>query len=163
MADKGSVDGPLFPKEIALAIEGLQGEQRQRILIALLQNDELSFSELMKITNMGNSLLANYVKELKRLLMIEQYYEHSRDDKSYSYYRISDFAKNIINALNNVMNPLQNIMFRYTRVCDIIEGFDSNSAISLPFLKDICSTHKGVVASSTPVLQIPIKRGQKNE
>jgi DNA-binding HxlR family transcriptional regulator len=152
---------PLFPSEIASAVEGLQGEQRQKILYALLVNDELSFTDLMKITEMSNSLLANYLKELKIQFLIEQYYEHRVNKEGYSFYRISEFGKRIIESLNNVMNPLPESWLKITRTIEIIESNDSNTALLIDSLINHEPLRTENIATSAMAPIIQIGRGKK--
>ena len=90
----------LFPGEISLAIQGLNNENRRKILYQLYNSDKLSFSELGRLTSIEPSLLAIHLKKLRKMLLVVQIYEFESKEKTYSYYEITNFCKRIIDALN---------------------------------------------------------------
>ena len=82
-----------FPYELSKAVEGLNNEYRQEILLSLNEVEKLSFSEIRKKVGISRPLLANHLKKLSQTLLVEHFYEHEVGNEIFSYYRISPFGK----------------------------------------------------------------------
>jgi len=89
----------VFPDEIRMVIKALSHEIRQAIMIQLMKNGELSFSELHKRLNISKVKLNNHLKNLFSSGLIDHYYKHELGDPRYSYYSLSKLGKRIINNL----------------------------------------------------------------
>jgi DNA-binding transcriptional ArsR family regulator len=85
-----------FPYELGKAIEGLNHEYRQKILLSLNEVDKLSFSEIGEKVDISRPLLANHLKKLAETLLVEHFYEHEVGNEKFSYYRISLFGKTLL-------------------------------------------------------------------
>jgi predicted transcriptional regulator len=85
-----------FPYELSKAVEGLDNEYRQRILLILNEEEKLSFSEISERINISRPLLANHLKKLSRTLLIDHFYEHAVGNEEFSYYKISSFGKALL-------------------------------------------------------------------
>ena len=92
-----------FPYELKIAIDGLNNENRQKILLILENEEKLSFSEIEKKSEIEKALLASHLKKLIRTLLVEHFYEHEVGNDKFSYYKISALGKlllqNILKAL----------------------------------------------------------------
>ena len=96
----------LFSYELKLAINGLNNKKRQTIISILGKHDKLSFSEIVKLTEIEKSLLTHHLKTLQKSLLITHFYEHTIGNDNFSFYELSAFGRILINALFNVMNPI---------------------------------------------------------
>lgn len=94
-----------IPEEIRDAINGLHGELRQTIFISLLKNGELSFSELEKRTGLSKPDLNFHLKKLINSMLVEHYYRDKIGNNRFSFYSITPFGHNFINALIQSLTP----------------------------------------------------------
>jgi len=92
-----------FPTELSQAIEGLNNEHRQNILLKLYSIPKLSFSELVGKTGIADSLISTHLRKLRDSMLIEHFYEHKVGREEYSFYRITKYGRRILNNLFNVI------------------------------------------------------------
>jgi predicted transcriptional regulator len=92
-----------FPYELRLAVDGLNNEYRQQILMILKDIDHLSFSEIKSKVNIKPPLLSSHLRKLTECLLIEHFYEHTLYDERFSFYRISSFGKRVVENLLDTM------------------------------------------------------------
>ena len=89
-----------FPKDLQLAIQGIQDTTRQQILLILDANKALSFSDIQKRMaqqmRIAKNTLAHHLKVLIRSLLVEHYYEHKVGVEQFSFYRISPFGHRVV-------------------------------------------------------------------
>ena len=57
-----------FPTELKLALKGLNNENRQKILLALLPHVKLSFADIQKTANVKKTLVPNHLDVLVKNL-----------------------------------------------------------------------------------------------
>ena len=88
-----------FPTELKLALKGLDNENRQKILLALLSHVKLSFADIQKTANVKKTLVPNHLDVLIKNLLIEHFYEHQLGEKKYSYYQLSQYGKSLLGHL----------------------------------------------------------------
>ena len=89
----------VFPPEIKRALEALGNENRQKIILNLIKKGKLSFSDLLKITNLNSSTLNFHLRELMKGSLINNFYKKSENQKDYSYYEITSFGKDFLKSL----------------------------------------------------------------
>ena len=107
---KDEIDMARFPYELGKAVEGLNNNYRQEILLALNEVERLSFSDIRKRVDISRPLLASHLKKLSKTLLIEHFYEHEVGEEKFSYYRISPFGKALLG------NMLGTLYFRRIRM-----------------------------------------------
>lgn len=88
-----------FPTELKLALKGLDNENRQKILLALLSHVKLSFADIQKTANVKKTLVPNHLDVLIKNLLIEHFYEHQLGEKKYSYYQLSQYGRSLLGHL----------------------------------------------------------------
>jgi len=88
-----------FPKELAGAIKGLDNENRRTVLFSLYYAPKKAFSEILKDTRLGDSLLSSHLRTLKDSYLVEQFYEHEVGREVYSFYALTKFGRNILTSL----------------------------------------------------------------
>ena len=88
-----------FPTELKLALKGLDNENRQKILLALLSHAKLSYADIQKTTDIKKTLVPNHLDVLIKNLLIEHFYEHKIGEKKYSYYQLSQYGKSLLENL----------------------------------------------------------------
>ena len=94
-----------IPEEIRVAIKGFDSEPRQKIFTSLLRNGELSFSELKKKTGLSKPDLNFHLKKLINAMLVEHYYRHKIGNDRFSFYAVTHFGYNFINALIQSLTP----------------------------------------------------------
>lgn len=88
-----------LPKELAGAIKGLDNENRRTVLFSLYHAPKMAFSEILKETGLGDSLLSSHLRKLKDSYLVEQFYEHEAGREEYSFYALTKFGRNIMTSL----------------------------------------------------------------
>jgi len=88
-----------LPKELASAIRGLNNENRRAILFSLYYAPKMAFSEILKETRLGDSLLSSHLRTLQDSYLVEQFYEHEMGNEKYSFYALTKFGRNILTSL----------------------------------------------------------------
>lgn len=88
-----------FPTELKLALKGLDNENRQKILLALLSHAKLSFADIQKTADIKKTLVPNHLDVLIKNLLVEHFYEHQLGEKKYSYYQLSEYGKSLLETL----------------------------------------------------------------
>jgi DNA-binding transcriptional ArsR family regulator len=94
-----------IPEEIRRAIRGLDSKYRAAIFIALYKHGELSFSELTEKLGIGKAELYYHLKELTKSALVEHYYKHELGAEQYSFYSVTQFGQNFIEALSGTLRP----------------------------------------------------------
>ena len=89
-----------FPLEIKRVLSALSQENRQNIVMFLIYNNKMSFSDLMKNTNLNSSTLSFHLKTLMQASLIDNLYIKSDNpDKEYSYYELTEFGKDFLHSI----------------------------------------------------------------
>ena len=88
-----------FPQELASAIKGLDNENRSTILLSLYYTSKMKFSEILKETRLGGSLLSGHLRTLQDSFLVERFYEHEMGNEKYSFYALTKFGRNILTSL----------------------------------------------------------------
>lgn len=95
-----------IPEEIRSVIKGLDSETRIAIIVALMKNTKLTFSELKQCLGLNSSSLSSHLSILQDGGLVINFLEWN--EKSYSYYMITDLAKIILELLFDIVtqNPI---------------------------------------------------------
>ncbi len=93
------IESKEFPPEINRVLTALSQKNRQNIVIFLLHNNKMSFSDLMKYTNLKSSTLSFHLKKLMHASLIDNFYIKSgSSDRAYSYYELTEFCKDFLES-----------------------------------------------------------------
>jgi len=118
-----------FPTELSQAIEGLNNEHRQNILLKLYTIPKLSFSELVGQTGITDSLISTHLRKLRDSMLIEHFYEHEVGREEYSFYKITKYGRRILNNLFNIVYIIteeRELEFIYMRERGIVTSISPN-------------------------------------
>lgn len=92
------------PSQLRRAIKTLSEEARLAILIVLLKNGEMTFSELSRAVDMSSSNLTHHLRKLVQAALVENYFQRRQDSEEYSFYKgtvfAEDFARNVLGVLD---------------------------------------------------------------
>jgi predicted transcriptional regulator len=86
-----------IPGEIRSVIKGLNDDARLAILLLLMKNDKMTFTELKNSLNLNSSSLSADLSLLQDGGLIANFLEWK--NKSYSYYVYTDLAKSVLRSL----------------------------------------------------------------
>ena len=91
-----------IPSQLRHAIKALSIDARLAIVVTLLKNEEMTFSELSRSLKMSSSNLTHHLKKLTQAALIENFFQRKEDSEEYSFYRATllaeDFLKNILRS-----------------------------------------------------------------
>ena len=97
-----------IPSQLRRAIKALSEDARLAIVVVLLKNGEMTFSELSRVLNMSSSNLTHHLKKLIQAALIENFFQRKEDSDEYSFYRATllaeDFTKNLLKS-QEVVTP----------------------------------------------------------
>jgi DNA-binding HxlR family transcriptional regulator len=89
-----------FPSEIKSALSALDQENRQKIILHLIQKPQLSFTALKDLTELKSSTLSFHLKKLMHASLIDNFYQKSENpQRKYSYYKLTEFGKDLCESL----------------------------------------------------------------
>lgn len=94
----------VFPQEIIDAGTGFNHKIRQKILSNLILKNELTYSEIKKIADTNNGNLNHHLHLLQKGSLIGKYVKKIKQDKTQSYYKITDFGKSFLNGMMTPIN-----------------------------------------------------------
>ncbi len=98
-----------FTEDLQSIIRGLDHPNRQEIIKALMKNNRMSFTEIRKETGINSSLLSNHLNNLIENLIVDRFYDHISEKKSYSYYELSSVGLRIVSALEAALYDVETI------------------------------------------------------
>jgi DNA-binding transcriptional ArsR family regulator len=90
-----------IPREIKDVITGLAHDIRLSIVIALLKNMKMTFTELKKLLDLNSSSLSYHLSLLQDGGLVDNIIEWK--DQSYSYYVITDVARSVLESLFDII------------------------------------------------------------
>ena len=97
-----------IPSQLRRAIKALSEDARLAIVVVLLKNGEMTFSELSRVLNMSSSNLTHHLKKLIQAALIENFFQRKEDSDEYSFYRATllaeDFTRNMLQS-QEVVTP----------------------------------------------------------
>lgn len=92
-----------IPSQLRRAIKALSEDARLAVVVVLLKNGEMTFSELSRILEMSSSNLTHHLKKLTQAALIENFFQRKEGSEEYSFYRATllaeDFTRNMLNSL----------------------------------------------------------------
>lgn len=89
-----------MPEEIRFILKGLSDDDRIGIVIALLENGKMTFSEMKEKFDLNSSSLTNHLSILQKGNLIENFYEKN-EKRVFSYYDVTDIPELIFNSILN--------------------------------------------------------------
>lgn len=93
-----------IPSQLRRAIKALSEDARLAILVVLLKNDEMTFSELSRTLGISSSNLTHHLKKLIQAALVENYFQRKEDTEEYSFYKptllAEDFSRNMFGILD---------------------------------------------------------------
>ncbi len=93
-----------FPKEVKLAIKALDDETRLSILVLLMENMKMTFTELKKSLDLNSSSLSNHLSIMQDGGLVDNFLKWNKD--SYSYYAITTMAKDLLKSIfDTIVKP----------------------------------------------------------
>lgn len=96
----------LFPPEIVNAMTCLAVDTRQIIFSALLNNHELSFTEIEKLgITAGN--LTSHLPIMMKAGLVEKHIRSNSQAPFYSFYSVTQFGKDFIKGIFESMKPIE--------------------------------------------------------
>jgi DNA-binding transcriptional ArsR family regulator len=104
-----------IPSQLRRAIKALSEDARLAVLVVLLKNGEMTFSELSRALDMSSSNLTHHLKKLIQAALVENYFQRREDTEEYSFYKptllAEDFARNMFGVLDYT-NLLEGALIR---------------------------------------------------
>ena len=92
------------PDDFESLLKALKNKFRFAISLLLNDNDYLSFSDLVKISERESSILTNHLKKLEVGGIIQNFLMKNEETNDYSYYKLTKLGKSLINNLVQVYN-----------------------------------------------------------
>ena len=93
-----------IPDDFERLLKALNNKFRFAISLLLNDNDYLSFSDIIKISERESSILTNHLKKLEVGGIIQNFLMKSEETNEYSYYKLTKLGKSLINNLVQVYN-----------------------------------------------------------
>jgi len=90
-----------MPEEIKVVLKALADDDRLGIIIALLKNGKLTFSEIKDEFQMNPSSLTHHLNLLQNGNLVTNFYEKG-DGKAFSYYAATDIPELILDSLIDI-------------------------------------------------------------
>ncbi|MCE2506303.1 MAG: winged helix-turn-helix transcriptional regulator [Nitrosopumilaceae archaeon] len=90
-----------IPDEIKSIVKGLSDDDRLGIIIALLENGKMTFSEMKDKFEINSSSLVNHLNSLQDGNLVHNFYEKGKT-RTFSYYDTTDLPESILEALLDV-------------------------------------------------------------
>lgn len=89
-----------IPFEIRRAVEGFDGEREQAIVVTLIDEGPLSFSELQdELGDLHNQKLTNALKKLRQGALVRKRATDAMESKYDAYYEVSEYGERFVNCL----------------------------------------------------------------
>jgi DNA-binding transcriptional ArsR family regulator len=89
------------PEEVKLSIKALGDDTRLSIVMLLLENDKMAFSQLKQVLSLSSSSLSNHLTILQDGGIVNNFLE-LRNNK-YSYYTMTEMGTNLIKSIYNIV------------------------------------------------------------
>jgi DNA-binding HxlR family transcriptional regulator len=81
-------------------------DEKKFAIIALLKDGDRSFSQLMDELGLDQSTLRYHLKKLSFGGIIENYYQKRTDTTEYSFYKLSEFGRDLLSKLSELVSVL---------------------------------------------------------
>jgi len=93
-----------LPLVVKNSLKALSDENRQKIMLHLLNEGSKSFMDISKDLNVSKNNLSHHIKTLMRYGLIYNFYNKNRYKDKYSFYELSKLGTKIIINLIDIMN-----------------------------------------------------------
>lgn len=90
-----------IPFEVKSILHGLDDDNRLGIIVALLENDKMTFNEMKEKFQMNSSSLSNHLSILQEGNLVQNFYEKNNKRVS-SYYDVTDIPESMLHAILDV-------------------------------------------------------------
>lgn len=96
-----------IPKEIRLAVEGMQGQNELRfaIIVALLEEEELSFTDLKETLNIHQQRLSTALDSLQTGGIVKKEADGVVGGQQTGEYQTTEFGRQILDGFYSAMKP----------------------------------------------------------
>ncbi len=99
--NKVGIDSKGIPEEVKLSIKALADDTRLSIVMLLLENDRMAFSQLKQTLNLSSSSLSNHLTLLQDGGIVNNFLELKNN--KYSYYTMTEMGTNLIKSIYNII------------------------------------------------------------
>ncbi len=110
-----------IPEEIKLSIKALADDTRLSILILLLKKKKMSFTKLKETLNLSSSSLSNHLAIMQDGGIVNNFLEWN--EKSYSYYKVTDLGINLIKSIFKVVgyrSPIEPFQYSLSKTMEAL-------------------------------------------
>lgn len=94
-----------IPIEIRSVLNILSDENRLALVILLLKEGEMSFSELRNHSGLAKNTLSHHLKTLTQAALVSNYYRKREGTNEFSYYSATDHAKDCVDGIIGIFQP----------------------------------------------------------
>ncbi len=94
-----------IPVELKKGINGLDHKVRQAILVLLIHNHSLSFTELAKLLGLSKGALSHHLGKLQNSALVRNYSKSDFVGPYDSYYSLSKFGESLVDSLTRSVQP----------------------------------------------------------
>ncbi|MGC9435514.1 MAG: hypothetical protein ACP5C4_05445 [Methanomicrobiales archaeon] len=105
----------LVPTEVRDATSGLSNDTHWAVFIALLENDEMWFTQIKSEFGLESTQLVRILRDLGRAGLVQQYTSDLREIKSRarSFYRVTPIGRDFIESLMDRFLPCSPATYEY--------------------------------------------------
>jgi DNA-binding HxlR family transcriptional regulator len=94
-----------IPTEIRTALKVFSDDTRFAIVLTLLKDGNMSFSELADSLGIEKNILSHHLKTLVQSAFVKNYYDKKDNTSDYSFYASTTLSRDIIDRLFGIMEP----------------------------------------------------------
>jgi DNA-binding transcriptional ArsR family regulator len=130
-----------IPREMKDTIKALDDDTRLAILIALMKNGRMTFTDLKKTFEINSSSLSHHLTLLQNGGLVDNSLEISKKE-SHSYYNTTDITKPVLKSLLDIIGSVPNLddSHSLSRLNDdIMKSLNENMAHSLTAANEMAS------------------------
>jgi len=91
--------------EVRLTFKQLSNDTRLAIVLLLLKNGEMSFTELCESLSIKRNSLSHHIRKLMRAALVHNFYKKKDDTAEFSYYEATNLSQSFVDGLLSVMEP----------------------------------------------------------
>jgi DNA-binding MarR family transcriptional regulator len=104
--------------DLTSSLNGIKNRFRLSILLFLKDMSDFSFSEIQTYADKKKSVISNHLKKLEMTGFIQNYYQKKKNSNEYSFYKLTDYGKdilsNLIKSYNKFYKKDETYSFRFT-------------------------------------------------
>lgn len=125
-----------IPEEVRLTIASMNNPIRQAILVLLVRNNELSFSNLLEELGINKVKLNFHLKNLFSSALIDHYYRHEVGNPQYSYYSVTPLGTRVLFSLIDSFVPPTPLLEKFDQQIVTSEYTDYETLSFIPDFVD---------------------------